>query len=281
LRRCSPITHFAAAAAIEAIGTDTVLVSNESVRLGIVVCVMAGCMQYTRRFYEETLQDPRTASPLIFPETSFNAPSSHLAAFFGSRALNYTLVGDSSVFAQGLALAAGWLVHEPVDACLVVGAEELDWITADAAHLFSKGLILAEGAGAIYLRRVVDRTNNIELRAVTEPQGYTDRKSRLHAANGVRASLRVPSVSDLLCDGLQGVSRLDKAEIETWPKWPGQRVSPKRILGDGLTAGAAWQCVWAIQALRQGQHSSAFVSLLGCNHQALGVQFTRIVLPGT
>ena len=280
LRRSSPISHFAAAAAVEALGTDAVLVSNGSLRLGIVSCVMSGCVQYSRRFYEETLRDPRTASPLVFPETVFNAPSSHLAAFFGTNALNYTLVGDPSVFGQGLAMAAAWLLHEDLDGCLVVGAEELDWVTADAFRLFSKQLILSEGAGAIYLRRIVSGNQSIELRAVTDPFPFVDQPSRARAATEVRASLQVPKAQDLLCDGLQNVPRFDRAEAHAWQKWPGARLSPKLILGEGLTAAAAWQCVCAVDAIRQGNHPTAYVSLVGCNQQAVGVQFTRMTVAG-
>src|SRR5439155_6285331 len=69
LRRTSPITQYAVAAALEALGEDAALVSNGSVRLGIILCVMTGCVNYWRRFYDETLKDPATASPLVFRET--------------------------------------------------------------------------------------------------------------------------------------------------------------------------------------------------------------------
>jgi 3-oxoacyl-(acyl-carrier-protein) synthase len=74
-----------------------------------VVCVFSGCVNYSSRFYSETLKDPATASPLVFPETVFNAPASHLSAFLGNSAINYTLVGDSGTFLIGLAMAAQWL----------------------------------------------------------------------------------------------------------------------------------------------------------------------------
>ena len=71
---------------------------------------MSGSVNYSRRFYDETLKDPATASPLVFPETVFNAPASHLAALLGTTAINYTLVGDPGTFLQGIALAADWLL---------------------------------------------------------------------------------------------------------------------------------------------------------------------------
>ena len=97
------------------------------------------------------LKDPSTASPLVFPETVFNAPASHLSAFLGSTAINYTLVGDAGTFLHGLSLAGGWLLEERVDRCLVVAAEEMDWLTADAFRHFDRGVVCAAGAGAVCL----------------------------------------------------------------------------------------------------------------------------------
>ena len=153
LRRTSPITHYLVAAALEALGAEAARVQAGTVRLGIVVCVLSGCVNYSRRFYDETLRDPATASPLIFPETVFNAPASHLAALLGTTAINYTLVGDPGTYLQGLALGAQWLLEETVDGCLVVGAEEMDWLTSDAIGHFTRSIILGEGAGALYLKR--------------------------------------------------------------------------------------------------------------------------------
>ena len=73
------VTELAAAAALEALGDSANAVREGRCRLGIVFCVMAGCVNYSRRFYQETLEDPSTASPLIFPETVFNARESESA----------------------------------------------------------------------------------------------------------------------------------------------------------------------------------------------------------
>ncbi|MEY2407738.1 MAG: hypothetical protein QOF48_408, partial [Verrucomicrobiota bacterium] len=151
LRRASPITQYAVGAALEALGTDSAGAGVRDMRLGIVLCVMNGCVGYSRRFYDETLRDPARASPLVFPETVFNAPSSHLAALLGMTGINYTLAGDPGTFGQGLALAADWIETGTVEGCLVIGAEETDWATADACGLFSRAAVPAEGAGAIYL----------------------------------------------------------------------------------------------------------------------------------
>ena len=54
--------------------------SDRSRRLGVIVCLQSGCVQFSYRFFDETLKDPTTASPLLFPETVFAAPASHVAA---------------------------------------------------------------------------------------------------------------------------------------------------------------------------------------------------------
>jgi len=75
LRRTSPMSLYAAAAAMEALRGAS-YIPKAGHRLGIIFCVTAGCVQYSRRFYDEAWRNPPTASPLVFPETVFNAPSS-------------------------------------------------------------------------------------------------------------------------------------------------------------------------------------------------------------
>lgn len=265
LRRSSAITRFAVSAGLEALGKD------EIARLAIITCVMSGCVNYSRRFYHEVLENPAAASPLLFPETVFNAPGSHLASVLGNISLNYTLVGDPGAFLQGLALGATWVAHGRVDGCLVVGAEEADWVTAEAFCMFDKGFILAEGAGAIYLRKPRQEFE-VALNVITDSHLFLSAESRVTAAWAMRGQL---PAAELLVDGAQGLKRSDRAEVDAWRDWTGGRISPKRVLGEGLMAASPWQCVAAIDALQQGRHSSAVVSVVGCNQQAIGAHFVR------
>ncbi len=274
LRRTSPITHYAVAAALEALGGDAARVQAGALRLGIVFCVMDGCVNYSRRFYDEAWRDPATASPLVFPETVFNAPASHLAALLGTTAINYTLIGDPGTFLQGLSLASDWLLSERVEGCLVVGAEELDWLTADAFRLFDRQLILSEGAGAIYLRRE-SAGARAQLEAISDAHLFTREQSREHAARRARHEMSPGGDRELLCDGLQNLARYDRAERLAWGDWGGARLAPKQTLGEGLPAAAAWQCAVAIDALTTGRYVSATVSVVGCNEQALAARFGR------
>ena len=275
LRRTSPIAQYAVAAALEALGDHAPGANNTPRRLGIVYCAMTGCVNFSRRFYDETLKDPATASPVVFPETVFNAPASHLAALLNTTAINYTVVGDPGTFLQGLALAADWLLSDRVDACLVVGAEELDWLVAGTFGLFDPAGIVSEGAGALYLARGTENSKFVSLQAVTQPYLFLEKGQRAHAASRARAELGTPAAGALLCDGVQGVPRLDSDEWHAWQDWNGPRCSPKRLCGEAFVAAAAWQCVAAVGALQRDQCSSAEVSVVGCNQQAIAARFGR------
>lgn len=275
LRRTSPIAHYSVSAALEALGPDAAKITNGSLRLGIVYCALTGCVNYSRRFYDEVLKDPSTASPLLFPETVYNSPASHLAALLNTTAINYTLVGDPGTFVQGLILAADWLTERRVDACLVIGAEEMDWLTASAMHLFEPQAVFSEGAGVLYLRPAPTENAIAQLKAVTSAFPFSNRGSRETAARRARTELGGPEGRALLCDGLQNLSRADAAEKSAWNDWAGARLSVKIILGDALMAASAWQCVAAVDALTQNAYDAANVSIVGTNQQAIAAQFVR------
>jgi 3-oxoacyl-(acyl-carrier-protein) synthase len=275
LRRSSAITRYSVAAAVEAVESAADELNKETLRLGVILCVMSGCVNYSRRFYEEALHDPATASPLVFPETVFNAPASHLAALFGTKAVNYTLVGDPGTFLQGLAMGATWILKDEIDACVVVGGEEVDWLTSDAYRLFNHQAILAEGAGAIYLRHARKNPEEVTLKAITSSHNYSCGTTQEKAGALMRNELLATGRAELLCDGTQGDERLDRSEAMVWKGWSGARLSPKRLLGEGLAAASAWQCAAAIDALWQHQHQTAYVSVVGCNQGAIGAHFAR------
>ena len=274
LRRASLITQHVVATALEA---TAALRANRDhkFRLGLVVCLQAGCVNYSCRFYEETLKDPATASPLLFPETVYAAPASHVAAVLQNVSLASSLVGDPAAFLQGVFLGAQWLEEKRVDACLVIGAEETNWILADALWHLDRSSILAAGAGALCLCREPKRSVGVELAAITDAHAYSLRQNRAQAARAMRAQLSDGSSSELLCDGVGSSPRLDGAELAAWHDWTGLRLSPKRILGEGLMAAAAWQCVAACDAVAGQKSTAVNVSIVGSNQQAIGARFVR------
>jgi 3-oxoacyl-(acyl-carrier-protein) synthase len=276
LRRTSPITHYAAAAALEAVAGLRANPAAKNFRLGIVVCLQSGCVQYSCRFYDETLKNPATASPLVFPETVYAAPTSHVAALLENVVLAYSIVGDPSAFLQGVALGAEWLEENRVDACLVIGAEETNWIIADALWHLDRRAIVAAGAGALCLCRDSKFSAGVELVAITDAHTYSARLDRRQAAKVMRGQLGKNSPGELLCDGIGNSPRIDAAERAAWSDWPGAHVSPKQILGEGLMAAAAWQCVTACDALAEKKFTATNVSLVGSNQQAIGARFTAV-----
>ena len=274
MRRGCPVAQYAAGAALEALGQDAATASAGSYSLGVISCAFSGCVSYSRRFYQETLSEPQTASPLIFPETVFNAPASHLSAILGVSGSNYTLVGDQAEFLKALALGASWLVQRIVDGCVIVAAEELDWLTAGALQLFEPGVCATEGAGAIYLRR---EQSAVELVCITKPQLYDRRRGRVGALYSFTWPPHLKgTASDLLCDGLVGVQAVDANESELWRDWPGTRLSPREVLGEGFAASGAWQVVAGIDALRQPSSNRSFVAVAGSNEQIVGAVFERV-----
>jgi len=149
MRRASAITHYTAAAGLEALaGLPTEIREH---RLGIIVCLQVGPVQYASRLFQEILANPSMASPMLFPETVFSAPASHVAALIGEPPVATTVLGDASSFLQGLALATDWLAQGMVEVALVVSAEELNWLSADAARLFNRNGVCAAGAAAVCL----------------------------------------------------------------------------------------------------------------------------------
>jgi 3-oxoacyl-(acyl-carrier-protein) synthase len=275
LRRSSAISQYTVAAALEAVGLNTEGISTGERRLGIITTMLSGCVNYSRRFYDETLRDPSMASPLLFPETVFNAPASHLAAVLNNKAINYTLVGDPGTFAQGLALAARWIESDRVDETLVIGVEEIDWLTADAWEYFQRDTIVSEGAGAVLLgSSPANEGVPVALTAITEPRLFHRDQNRFEAAASARGQLPGPETeSDLLSDGLQGVSPIDDAELAAWKTYKGNRISVKQVLGEALTASAAWQTVAALDRLQNGRANTATISIIGCNQQAIAARF--------
>lgn len=275
LRRASPITHYAASAALEAAAPFR-KARPDNARFGLILCLQSGCVQYSCRFYDEALKNPATASPLLFPETVYAAPASHIATLLGNVSMVTSLVGDPSSFLLAVSLAAQWLAEDRIDACLVIGAEETNWITADALWHFDRATSLSAGAGALCLCRNAGLSLGVELTAITDAHTFSTKKNRAQAARLMRAQLDKSASngkSALLCDGLGNHLRSDAPESLAWNGWSGSRLSPKHILGEGLMAAAAWQCVAACDTVANHRFNQANVSLVGFNQQAIGAQF--------
>lgn len=273
LRRTSPISKFAAAAAAEALGEERLAdIAAGKLRVGVIFTLTNGCVNYSNRFYGEALADPAMASPILFPETVFNAPSSHLSAMIGSSAPNDTLIADSTGFFSGLDLAVEWIERGDVDGCLVVSAEEIDWLSAEGLRYYSRGYLPSEGAAAVYLE-VAD--GPVRVLRLPDPVSFSAR-TRVEAAAEMQERLAVDDDGNtLLVDGRAGLVRHDKPETEAWAHWNGARWSPRKILGEGMGVSAALQVVTAVRAVERDEFEKAVVTATGANQQAAGVVIGR------
>lgn len=284
LRRSSAISYFAAAAGLAALENAGVAMSPEAAeRTAVIFAIASGGVIYTRKFYDQIArQGANAASPLLFPETVYNAPASHLAALLGINGMSYTLVGDASVGIAALKCAEQLLSTSDVDRCVVVGAEEVDWVLAEAYRAWrltsaaprieigaNSGTLLAEGAAALVLTR---ESGAVALRGIHEGAPFFTRsQARGAARKALRELAEKCGATDVVVSCANGTF-IDGAEAgalaESFPK--ARVLHPKRSLGEALGAGALMQTVAAALELRRGAAKRALVSSLGWNQQAGG-----------
>ncbi|MEY2577192.1 MAG: hypothetical protein QOI49_16 [Verrucomicrobiota bacterium] len=301
LRRSSAISRFAAVAGLDALKSAGVKLDSEiAKRTALIFAVSNGGVIYTKRFYHEIVESgAQAASPLLFPETVFNAPASHLAAILGITGATYTLVGDGAVGMLALKMAEDLMTSDTLDYCLVVGAEEADWLLCDAYRKWRllrsappiepfreppRGTILSEGAGAILL--------SLEGRAPACPisiekiAGGTNFRKQREAAAGIDAvfSELCATPPDLVAVSANGTF-IDAAEQTAIGKHsPNPRVyAVKGQLGESVGASSLWQTICGAQALITQRvpgstepvslHSTV-VSTCGLNQQVAGLRLS-------
>jgi 3-oxoacyl-[acyl-carrier-protein] synthase II len=266
LRRASVISRFAAAAGLEALQAAGVKVDSKNAeRIALIFAISNGGVIYTKRFYRDVVETgAQSASPLLFPETVFNAPASHLAAILGVNGITYTVVGDGAVGLLAIKMAEDVLMDESLDYCLVVGTEEVDWILCDAYrrwHLLrsappiepfrreKRGMILSEGAGAIVLAR--DGPITIEH---AHPGGCYAKRSE--AEELLKRMLRDLSrtETDFVISSANGTF-IDQAEQRALEQGiPDVAIyTAKPAIGESVGASGLWQVILGAQALRSAE----------------------------
>jgi len=141
LRRSSTISHLAVSAALAAAGEG-------DFRPGSLVFATAdGGIIYTRKFWDSIAEaNAGAGSPLLFPETVHNAPASHIAAILGITGTVLTVSGDEKAGLQALRAAEQLLRAGISETCLVVAAQEVDWITGEARAALGKTRAATGGA---------------------------------------------------------------------------------------------------------------------------------------
>ena len=262
LRRASAVSRFAAAAGLQALESAGLKLESQSAeRIALIFAISNGGVIYTKRFYREIVTTgAQAASPLLFPETVFNAPASHLAAILGVTGATYTLVGDGAVGLAAIKMAEELMANETLDYCLVVGTEEIDWLLCDAYRRWrllrvappiepftehKRGMILGEGAGAIVLAR--DGVVTIER---THPGGYFRRQVEAEQILKRIACDLGQAEIDFVVSSANGTF-VDQAESQALRELgPNALIyTGKAALGESVGAAGLWQIILAAQEL--------------------------------
>jgi 3-oxoacyl-(acyl-carrier-protein) synthase len=306
LRRASAISRFAAAAGLDAIAQARSRSSSfDQEKLAVVFAVSNGGVVYTRRFYHDVVESgAQSASPLLFPETVFNAPASHLAAILGVDGATYTVVGDGAVGILGIQLAADLLETQAAGHCLVVAAEEADWVLCDAYHKWrltkslppiepfsqpARGTILSEGAGAVLL----SANGKVKIDRINPGGNFSHQRDATKVIGQILEDLYAGGAC--IIGGANGTF-IDGAERAAIEKQAADSIvySAKPALGESVGASALWQIIIAASALERKQlppilhapdsctlrfpgpgnqlRSKAIVLSCGLNQQAAGLR---------
>ncbi len=291
LRRASAISLFAAAAGKAALADSRIALTDAmKSRTAVVFGVSNGGVQYTRRFYEQIVkQGADKASPLLFPETVYNAPASHLAAMLGVDGATYTLVGDGTVGMQALEFGAQLLAYGDADFVLVVAAEELDWILLEAHRAWRllaespqaaphprprAGALLAEGAAAVMLSRDGGRARV----DVAAGASFCDRDEAPRALDEVLGCFSDRERPSLFVDGSNGTwvdKVIARATEAQFPRPRSPIASFKDYLGEAPGCGALQQIVFAAGMVERSPSGCALVPALGWNQQAAAAWLAR------
>ena len=269
LRRSSAISYYAVAAGLAALENAGLTITPEmAARTAVVFATSDGGVQYTRRFYDQIVrQGANAASPLLFPETVYNAPASHLASQLGLDGASYTLVGDGSVGVAALHFAGQLLDTLDIDHCLVVGAEESDWIICEAYQDWRLARTpFAEGAAAVLLGR------SGPWRLQTHPGIPFFRRREVPAAlERVCADLATGGPAQwAVCSASQPfMETAERAALRRfYPE--AAELHPKRVFGEAPGASALIQVVAAALAVQKGGATRAVAPVVGFNQQTGG-----------
>jgi len=270
MRRSSAISCFALAAATAALEDAGFTPTG---RTALILASTNGAVIYTRKFFTDVV-DRGTGSPIFFPETVYNAPASHLAARFGIDTTALTFVGDASAGTDALAAAAELIGSGAADHCLVVAAEEADWLVYEAARSWGcaggqGGPVFSEGAVALLVGAPGGNAPQLSIHP-----GLTAGRS-LPVREGLVRILRDLATGgppDLLMLSASG-SRIDRAEAAAaefvLPGIP--RMAPKRSLGEAFAVSTLAQVVCAALVARDGSSKCVAVPVAGWSGQLGGI----------
>jgi 3-oxoacyl-(acyl-carrier-protein) synthase len=155
-------------------------------------------------------------------------------------------------------------MNESLDYCLVVGAEEIDWLLCDAYRRWrllrltppvepfnkpARGMILSEGAGAILLAREGPVTI-----AQTHAGGYFGRRTQTGEILRQIVSDLAQAEAGIVISSANGTF-IDQAEYQALQHLIPDAIvyTAKPALGESVGAAGLWQVILGAQALNRGE----------------------------
>ena len=178
---------------------------------------------------------------------------------------------------MAIKMAEDLMTNEALDYCLVVGAEEVDWLLCDAYRRWrllrlappvepfariNRGMILSEGAGAV----LIGRNGPIIIEATQAGGHYRTRAETEGKIKQILYDLSQAKI-DFVISSANGTF-IDKAECgAVQGSIPNAFVyTAKQALGESVGAAGLWQVILGSQALRCGElppllHAGATIPL--------------------
>lgn len=268
LRRSSRISHLGMAAAMAAIADSGLDPADPNRRWSVLFAASDGGVIYTRKFFAELSErGTQAGSPLLFPETVYNAPASHIAAQLGITGTTSTVVGDATVSIHALAMAEDLLNSGDCDSCLLVAAEEMDWIIAEAYSVWGIGdsdrLLFADGAAAVVLER--EGACRVTCDAGSSYSNLVEAKSAV--VRSLEAITEISEVHSVV--GSASGGKFDTPETSAIAEVFGSiaQIYPKFSLGEAFGTSTLSQVIVATRMLQSPSTSSIAVPVLGWNGQ--------------
>jgi 3-oxoacyl-(acyl-carrier-protein) synthase len=205
-------------------------------------------------------------------------------------------VGDGAVGILALKMAEDLMENPAIDRCLVVGAEEADWLLCDAysrwrllrkeppIEVFAekpRGTILSEGAGAVVIER--GREDAVVVERVDAGCNFARQSEAAKCIDDLFARLAARD-DDVVIASANGTF-IDAAEQRAIQRHCSSATvhTPKVSLGEGVGAVGLWQVICAAACLRstaqqqsaQTARRRAIVSACGLNQQVAGLVLVR------
>lgn len=267
LRRASPITYFMIEAASQAISS---VPGIDLSRTGVIASFFLGCLVYSVRFYRGmNTEGRRFASPILFPETVFNSPLSHVVSTLGIGGPVHSQIGDKSCWVTALRTAECWLRLGEADHVIVLGAEEFDPLSCHAFHasgLMRHGLLPGEGAGALLISAPQDDCI-ARISGMTDGHGFTTKNGAMSAAHACLGEF--PETDPIL------------STATSWLRGVEQRAAGERLLDsygevrcEASTASAAWDTILGLGLIWRGEREHLVVPYWGLTRQFSAIRLS-------